>query len=325
MSSISARRAGLSLIYVDFSLSTHPFPHFLASSETVRESTVDYPQAETTQSPTGHVYLVHRSQLRLITCCVYIPYDGVKAIRRHCLATFITDLSQTCVIFGWPAQYCNRHLSRWVVQVEEVTRISGRNRSGISLYELSIVPFVCIFLITNCSQSLNDFKSTSWITPLAYGYLWASLLVSVAVYGVDTFTAVNLLVFDSWTSAIRPAVSIDISRWIFSVCIILSWANLGYEYWRAIRVMRRGAVAESYLDSLAVRVQCIRMGSNGRGWKRFLVFTELTKSKKGAEYVALFTYFSFQGRPFAMSVSAQELTPIQLGSALFSVLVPDRS
>jgi len=58
--------------------------------------------------------------------------------------------------------------------------------------------------------------------------------------------------------------------------------------------MKRGAVAESYLDSLAVRLQCVRMGKQGRGWRRFLVFAELTKSKKGVEYVALFTYFSFQ-------------------------------
>jgi hypothetical protein len=58
--------------------------------------------------------------------------------------------------------------------------------------------------------------------------------------------------------------------------------------------MKREAVAESYLDSLAVRIQCIRMGQNGRGFRRFLVFAELTKSKKGAEYVALFTYFAFQ-------------------------------
>lgn len=59
-----------------------------------------------------------------------------------------------------------------------------------------------------------------------------------------------------------------------------------------MRVIRRGAVAESYLDSLAVRLQSTRPRS---GWKRFLVFAELTKSKKGAEYVALFAYFSFQG------------------------------
>lgn len=58
--------------------------------------------------------------------------------------------------------------------------------------------------------------------------------------------------------------------------------------------MARGAVAESYLDSLAVRLQSIRIFGNGRGWRRFLVFSELTKSKKGSEYVALFTYFSFQ-------------------------------
>lgn len=61
--------------------------------------------------------------------------------------------------------------------------------------------------------------------------------------------------------------------------------------------MRNGGVAESYLDPLAVRVQSVRMGKRGRGWKRFLVFAELTKGKKGASYVALFTYFSFEGMP----------------------------
>lgn len=143
-------------------------------------------------------------------------------------------------------------------------------------------------------QSLNDFKSTSVFAPLAYGYLYISLGISLAVYGVDTFTAVNLLAFNKWTSQINPAIPVSISRWIFSGCIIASWVNLAFEWLRAIRVMRRGAVAESYLDSLAVRIQSIRPG-NGRGWRRFLVFAELTKSKAGAEYIALFVYFSFQG------------------------------
>ena len=59
--------------------------------------------------------------------------------------------------------------------------------------------------------------------------------------------------------------------------------------------MRGGGVAQSYLDPLAVRIQSVRLGSAGRGWRRFLVFAELTKSKKGSEYLALFTYFSFEG------------------------------
>ncbi|RFU30203.1 hypothetical protein B7463_g6149, partial [Scytalidium lignicola] len=142
--------------------------------------------------------------------------------------------------------------------------------------------------------SLNDFKSTSCFTPFAYAYLWISLGISLAVYAVDTFTAVNLLAFNRWSGEIKPYIPLNISKWIFSACIIASWVNLVFEWLRAIRVMRRGAVVESYLDSLAVRVQCIRLGKQGRGWKRFLVFAELTKSKKGVEYIALFTFFSFQ-------------------------------
>ena len=64
---------------------------------------------------------------------------------------------------------------------------------------------------------------------------------------------------------------------------------------RAIRVIRSGVVAASYLDPLAVRIQSVRMGKEGRGWRRFLLFAALTKGRKGAEYVALFSYFSFEG------------------------------
>ncbi|KAK4154758.1 hypothetical protein C8A00DRAFT_14117 [Chaetomidium leptoderma] len=143
--------------------------------------------------------------------------------------------------------------------------------------------------------SLNDFKSTSFFAPLAYGYLWFTLIIALAVYAVDVFTAYQLLAFDKWSSQIEPAqfIPFDISKWIFTVCIILSFVNLAYEYLRAVAIMRRGSVAECFLDSLAARLECVRMGS-GRGWKRFLVFAELTKSKKGAEYIALFTFFNFQ-------------------------------
>lgn len=38
----------------------------------------------------------------------------------------------------------------------------------------------------------------------------------------------------------------------------------------------------------------MRITKAGQGWRRFLVFAELTKSKKGANYVALFVYFQFK-------------------------------
>lgn len=141
--------------------------------------------------------------------------------------------------------------------------------------------------------SLNDFKAKGCGPGFFYGWLWFSLFLSTAVYAVDSFTAVNLLAFNTWSSKIQPAIPLSVSKWIFSGCIIASFVNIGFEGIRAIRVMRRGNVAECYMDSLAARWESIRFGS-GQGWRRFLVFTELTKSKKGAEYIALFTYFSFQ-------------------------------
>ncbi|KAI6862422.1 hypothetical protein D0864_03052 [Hortaea werneckii] len=140
--------------------------------------------------------------------------------------------------------------------------------------------------------TLSDFKCTSNWTPLAYLWLWIMALVGVAVYAVDTFTAINLLVFNRWSSQIKPAIDFEISKWIFAGCILLSWALAFYEWFRAIRVMKRGGVAEGYMDPLAATLYSMKPP---QGWRRFLVFSELTKSKKGVDYVAFFVYFAFNG------------------------------
>ncbi|KAI7539123.1 hypothetical protein KC331_g9934, partial [Hortaea werneckii] len=140
--------------------------------------------------------------------------------------------------------------------------------------------------------TLSDFKCTSNWTPLAYLWLWIMALVGVAVYAVDTFTAINLLVFNRWSSQIKPAIDFEISKWIFAGCILLSWALAFYEWFRAIRVMKRRGVAEGYMDPLAATLYSMKPP---QGWRRFLVFSELTKSKKGVDYVAFFVYFAFNG------------------------------
>jgi hypothetical protein len=230
----------------------------------------------------------------------------------------------------WPRQIIpifnsNLFLAQWGVQAESRWTISVQSRSG-TLLCVESDRFPSPLLQPNANtlrQSLNDFKSTSCFAPLAYGYLWISLIISIAVYGVDTFTAVNLLAFNKWSGEIEPIIPLKVSRWIFSICIILSWVNLGYEHLRAMRVIKRGAVAESYLDSLAVRLQSIRLGK-GRGWRRFLVFAELTKSKKGTEYVALFTYFAFQCKNLPSTCHRCLLIYSQRGFASSSAKVLDR-
>jgi hypothetical protein len=140
--------------------------------------------------------------------------------------------------------------------------------------------------------NLEDFKSGSCLTFFSYFWLWILVFVSVAVYAVDTFTAVKLLRFNEWSSQVKPTIPFDISKWIFAGCIMLSWALLSYEWLRAIRVMKQESVTEDYLDPLAVVLQSIRWD---KGWRRFLVFAELTKSKKKATWVSLFVYFQRKG------------------------------
>ncbi|KAJ9640400.1 Potassium transporter [Coniosporium tulheliwenetii] len=120
--------------------------------------------------------------------------------------------------------------------------------------------------------TLSDFRSDSCWTILSYIWLWILVIISIAVYAADTFTAVNLLAFNKWAGQFLQPVPFNVTKWVFAICIIISWLLLGFEYLRAFRVMRAGGVAESYLDPLAVVLH-----------------------KKGVDYVALFVYFQFKG------------------------------
>jgi hypothetical protein len=140
--------------------------------------------------------------------------------------------------------------------------------------------------------TLSDFKSTSCLTPLSYGWLWILVIVSVAVYAADAFTCISLLAFNRWSGQVKPKVDFDIAKWIFAICIIISYVFLVYRWIKAVRIIRKGGVAESYLDPLAAVFQSVR---DKLGWRRFLVFAELTKSRKGKDYIAIFSYFQFKG------------------------------
>ncbi|KAL8940839.1 MAG: hypothetical protein Q9216_002591 [Gyalolechia sp. 2 TL-2023] len=169
--------------------------------------------------------------------------------------------------------------------------------------------------------NLRDFRSTSCFSPFSYGVLYVFLLISVAVYAVDLFTAANLLFFNRWSGQVKPVISFNIAKWIFAACILLSLVLLVYRWIHALRVIRSGVVAASYLDPLAVRIQSIRPGARGQGWRRFLVFSALTESRKGAEYVALFTHFSFEA--WIRIIFAQGPRQLLNAQTLYAVMQAD--
>ncbi|GAB7329279.1 hypothetical protein MBLNU13_g01085t1 [Cladosporium sp. NU13] len=138
--------------------------------------------------------------------------------------------------------------------------------------------------------NLSDFKSTSSWNTIAYIWVWIMAIVAVAVFAADTFTAVNLLAYNKWTSKVEPKIPLEYARWIFAGCIMFGFVLYIFNWIFAIRAIRRGGIADSFLDPLAATLQSMR----GSGWRRFLVFSNLTQSKKGTDYIAYFVYFSFQ-------------------------------
>jgi hypothetical protein len=150
--------------------------------------------------------------------------------------------------------------------------------------------------------NLADFKAHGCLEFFSYMWVWILSFISVAVYAADTYTAVKLLAFNQWSSQIQPTIPFTTTKWIFAGCILGSWALCIYEWWRAIRVMRKESVTEDYLDPLAVVLQSIRMPT---GFRRFLVFAELTKSKKKAAWVAIYVYFQRKGSCFLPSADAR--------------------
>lgn len=136
---------------------------------------------------------------------------------------------------------------------------------------------------------LHQFSSTSCRYLTAYVFMWITLLISLAVYVSDCYTAVVLIAYNRWSSNIDPVIPFKVSRWLFAGCIILSFVLLIYEFLVAFRVMKSKNVALTYTNNIARNIFSIK------GYHYFCLFAKITKSRSKVEYLALFVYFTFKG------------------------------
>ncbi|CAN6610400.1 hypothetical protein TRVA0_004S02586 [Trichomonascus vanleenenianus] len=136
---------------------------------------------------------------------------------------------------------------------------------------------------------LYQFHSTSCRYVFGYFFMYLSIIISLAVYVSDVYTAVVLLAFDRWSSGVEPKVPFKISRWIFAGCIILSIVLLIYHWIVSITTMRGNIIALNYANPISRNVWSIR------GYRYFCLFAKITKSRNNVEYLAFFVYFTFKG------------------------------
>lgn len=136
---------------------------------------------------------------------------------------------------------------------------------------------------------MKQFRTVSFKYVTSYFFMYISIIIALAVFASDIYTAVVLLAFDRWSSEIDPAVPIHISRWIFAGCIILSTVLIAIEFIIAIRVAREQNISRTYTNEIARKFYSIK------GYNYFCLFGKITKSRNKKEYLALFVYFALKG------------------------------
>ncbi|KAK4684252.1 hypothetical protein P7C73_g5938, partial [Tremellales sp. Uapishka_1] len=143
----------------------------------------------------------------------------------------------------------------------------------------------------------REFHKTDILTRIKYVFVYIFLFKSIAVYGLDIFTAVTMLSTNHWTNAIYSKcgndcavkISFDIAKWIFVGCIIFSFLLLGYETYKARKVILSRDISYAFTNLMANDYYSLR------SYDHFCLFCHINNSTKKKDDFAFFIFFTFKG------------------------------
>jgi len=144
--------------------------------------------------------------------------------------------------------------------------------------------------------NVREFHRNDFMTRLKYIWKYVLILKSLAVYGLDIFTAITMISSDHWTNAIQTRcgndcaveVQFSIAKWIFVGCIIFSFLLLAYETYKAKRVIDSRDISYAFTNLIANDYYSLRSYDN------FCLFCHIDNSTKRADDFAFFIYFTFK-------------------------------
>ncbi|CAG8563225.1 10947_t:CDS:2 [Acaulospora morrowiae] len=136
---------------------------------------------------------------------------------------------------------------------------------------------------------VSDFYESSILRKFKYSILFMVVLKSILVYMADMWTAGILLIFDRWSSAIQPKIPFFISKWIYVGCIFFSFLLLAWDIKKARHIIATRDISYAFTSTIAYRYYTLR------SYKHYCFFSQINNSKKKADEVAFFVFFTFKG------------------------------
>ncbi|WWC59730.1 uncharacterized protein I303_102292 [Kwoniella dejecticola CBS 10117] len=145
--------------------------------------------------------------------------------------------------------------------------------------------------------NVREFHKTDIWTRIKYIFKYVFLLKSIAVYGLDIFTATTMILSDHWTNSIGQRcgnncaidVQFKIAKWVFVGCIIFSFLLLAYETWKAKQVIDSRDISYAFTNLMANDYYSFRAYDN------FCLFCHIEGSTKKKDDFAFFIFFTFKG------------------------------
>ncbi|KAF3986264.1 hypothetical protein FT663_00970 [Candidozyma haemuli var. vulneris] len=133
---------------------------------------------------------------------------------------------------------------------------------------------------------VEAFHNTRAGTVFTYIWQWFQLILMLAILAVDTYTCVNILVFNRWSSGEYQVYEYKVAKWIFTGCILFRYALMLYHLAWGIHIYRTKNIALAYLNNVAKLMyrlrhydyHCLFHEIEQEGffdWACFLVYEEL--------------------------------------------------
>ncbi|BEI85975.1 hypothetical protein CcaverHIS002_0602620 [Cutaneotrichosporon cavernicola] len=147
---------------------------------------------------------------------------------------------------------------------------------------------------------VKDFHDTSIGTRFKYCFVYLFLIKNLVIYGLDIFTASTMLATDNWTNSLYTKcaksgnhhcvidVQFKIAKWVFVGCIIFSFLLLGYEWYKARKVLQSRDISYTFCNTMANDYVSIK------GYDSFCLFCRISANKQKKDKVAFFVFFTFK-------------------------------
>ncbi|KAF9263516.1 hypothetical protein L218DRAFT_319567 [Marasmius fiardii PR-910] len=146
----------------------------------------------------------------------------------------------------------------------------------------------------------GGFNLPSLIACNRYLFLYLVVLKSFLVYMSDIFTAITMISSNGWSNEIFEqcakkqsgtdcvAIPFEIGKWLFVGCIIFSFLLLGYESWKAKRIINSRDISYAFTNVLANNYYSLR------SYNHFCFFDHISNSTKTSDDFAFFVFFVFK-------------------------------